>query len=89
MAAEYSGYDYEEDPVMWDSLEDNFADLNESPDYEALSDLPLRRRSNFGRVSEEFTTYGASSQVSRENGGHSDLNAHHELQRHVDADIDD
>lgn len=55
MAADQSGYDYEEDPVMWDSLENNFADLNDTPDYEALSDLPQRRKSNFGRFSEEFT----------------------------------
>jgi hypothetical protein len=39
MADEHSGYDYEEDPVMWDSPEENFADLNDTPDYEALSDF--------------------------------------------------
>jgi hypothetical protein len=55
MASEYSGYDYEEESVMYDSPEENFADLNESPDYETLSDLHHPRRSSVGRVSEEFS----------------------------------
>jgi hypothetical protein len=55
IASPYSGYDYEDEPVMWDLPEDNFADLNESPDYEALSDLHPPRRSSVGWVSEEFS----------------------------------
>jgi hypothetical protein len=47
MAPEYPGYDYEEEPVMYDSPEDNFADLNESPDYEALSDRASSKKEQF------------------------------------------
>jgi hypothetical protein len=94
MASEYSGYDYEEDPVMWDSPENNFADLNESPDYEALSELRPPRRSSVGRVSEEFSfpAPGEAAQFSpsplmtrlgRDNGGQSHIRANHEQQRHL------
>jgi hypothetical protein len=98
MAEDHSGYDYEEDHVMWDSPEDNFADSNDTPDYEALSDLPQRRRSNFGRVSKEFTfpAPGEEAQFSpsplmarsdhhgADNGGHSDTQpTNHEQLGHL------
>jgi hypothetical protein len=103
MAAEYSGYDCEEEPIMYDSPEDNFADLNESPDFEALSDLPHQRRSSVGRISEEFAFPAPEEEAhfspspmmagpasSRGNGGH-DGQANHEQtdQRHLDAGFQD